>query len=157
MYRGGAIGKLSKDASSWKRNCDTVAGKKEEWERESGSLASLRFYGSSSSIMRRKSTIKPVSRRGKTTPFLKHCVHRSLRQKEREDRWALDEDTSGRRSKIDSFMMGNFFINALLSSNFFFLPLWKLIIQMLILFIYKITIIIIFFLQEGFIISNRFY
>lgn len=47
---------------------------------------SLRFYGSSSSIMRRKSTIKPVSHRGKTTPFLKHCVHRSLRQKEREDR-----------------------------------------------------------------------
>lgn len=83
----------------------------------------------------------------------------------------LDEDTSGHRSKIDSFMIENFLSScALLSSHrsaifrtfFFFAPLWKLIIQMLsnvyifradfIQAIYKITIVIIFFLSTNFLI-----
>lgn len=46
-----------------------------------GSLA-LRFYGSSSSIMRRKSTIKPLLHRGKL-PVLNHCMHRALKTKRR--------------------------------------------------------------------------
>lgn len=42
----------------------------------------LRFYGSSSSIMRRKSTIKPLLHRGKL-PVLNHCMHRALKTKRR--------------------------------------------------------------------------
>lgn len=61
----------------------------------------LRFYGSSSPIMRRKSTIKPLLHRGEL-PVLKHCVQRALRTRRRLTE-TLGETAKG---KIDSFMIG---------------------------------------------------
>lgn len=64
-----------------------------------GSLA-LRFYGSSSSIMRRKSTIKPLLHRGEL-PVLNHCVQRALTTGRRLTE-TLGETAAG---EIDSFMI----------------------------------------------------
>jgi len=67
-------------ASSWgggesraRENCG--GGAKGGVQRES---LALRFYGSSSSIMRRKSTIKPLLQRAEL-PVLNHCVQRALK------------------------------------------------------------------------------
>lgn len=60
----------------------------------------LRFYGSSSSIMHRKSTIKPLLHRGEL-PVLNHCVQRALKTRRRLAK-TLGETAKG---KIDSFMI----------------------------------------------------
>lgn len=59
----------------------------------------LRFYGSSSSIMRRKSTIKPLLRR-EELPVLNHCVQRALKTRSLTE--TLGEMA---KNKIDSFMI----------------------------------------------------
>lgn len=46
----------------------------------------LRFYGSSSSIMRRKSTIKPLLRY-EELPVLNHCVQRAFKMRSLTETW----------------------------------------------------------------------